>query len=131
MDLSWLGESIAGLPPELRFFAIIAICIAVYKYVDVKHLQPKNGNGHKALRDKVGDLELHLTNHLTTEVAQLKQSVEAQTIAVNAMTSSVQELSKEVRNLVEQTNRTVNTMNVMLNKMDNMRDMVVEVKGKV
>lgn len=130
MDLSWLGESIASLPPDLRFFAIIAICIAVYKYVDVKHLQPKS-NGNKALENKVGNLELHLTNHLTTEVAQLKSSVEAQTVAVNAMTNSNQELAKEVRNMVEQTNRAVNTMNVVLSKIDNMRDVMVEIKGKV
>ena len=119
MEFSWLSDAISGLPPELRFVVIIVVLGLIYKGVDLKFLQPK-ANGHEDhvdIQDQIANIELHVTNHLAHEMADLKN-------ALNTLTAGV-------RDMTEQLNRNVNSMNVMLNKQDSMRDLVIEMKGKI
>jgi len=122
MDLTWLADLGKGLPPEFRFIVILLILGIVYKAIDIKYIQPKTGAGEtseqsEALREKIGDLEFHLTNHLTTEIKELKDAIILNT--------------KSVRDMKEEANRVANSMNVILDKNDKMRDVLIEIRGKL
>jgi hypothetical protein len=120
MDFGWVTEMAAGLPPEFRFLVILAVLGIIYKWADVKYINPKgDGDGALAsdLSDKVDSLELHLTNHLTSDVRDLK--------------NAIIDMAQATRDMKEELNRNVNTMTVLLTKNDQMRDILIEVRGKV
>jgi hypothetical protein len=119
VDFSWLNDAISGLPPELRFVVIIVVLGLVYKGIDLKFIQPStNGNDDGIdIQDQIANIELHVTNHLAHEMQDLK--------------TAIQDLSVSIRDMTEQLNRNVNSMNIVLNKQDAMRDILIEIKGKI
>lgn len=119
MDFTWLNEAISGLPPELRFVVIIVVLGLIYKGVDMKFIQPKSGEheDHLDIQEQIANIEKHVTNHLSHDLKDVSMEIKA--------------LAGVIRDLTEQTNRNVNTMNVVLNKQDNMRDVLIEIKGKI
>jgi len=86
-------------------------------YVQKKKPAPAPPNGQKAVEARLRELELHVTNHLTTSVDKLISSITLLTIAI--------------RDMQEQANRVANTSNVILDKIDGMRDKLTRLDGKI
>lgn len=115
MDFSWIGPAmheVGTYPAFLQVGVLVLLCYIVYSAKEWARLRGGDDEDPEAdLRAQVDSLELHLTNHLTTEVARLADSI-------TEMAATLKEATVETRNMVEQTNRSVNTMVVVLEKID-------------
>lgn len=116
MGIGWMAAAIESLPTELRFGAILAIIFAGYKIFERKY--PKTESGYSSLEGKISTLELHVTNHLTTEIHDVREVIKTQTAAITAMTTALQEQTKAARDVEEEATRTNRSVNVVLSKLD-------------
>jgi hypothetical protein len=118
VDFSWIGPAmhvVGTYPAFLQVGVLVLLCYIVYSAREWARLRGQSDMDEpdptEELRIQVDSLELHLTNHLTTEVARLADSL-------NEMSVTIKEATAETRNMVEQTNRSVNTMIIVLEKVD-------------
>jgi hypothetical protein len=115
MDFAWVGDIIKMLPPQMQTVVALAVLGLAYKYIDGKR---KGGEepADAVVSARLEELELHVTNHLTTSIGDLATAITA--------------LTEATRDAEEQSNRVAATSNVILTKMDIMRDMLIRIDGR-
>lgn len=116
---SALVAIVESLPTEVRIFAVIALIYAGHKAIEYKY-PPKSGDEEKyeSLKEKISGLELYVTNHLTTEIHDLKSLLTLHTTTISTMTLALQEQTKAARDVEEEATRTNRSVNVVLSKLD-------------
>jgi predicted RNA-binding protein with PIN domain len=124
MDFSGVWPILEAMPLQLQFVLIGGSLYLVFKYLEIKYVHPKN-SAQKGIEEKVEQLELHITNHLTTAtsdltkaVALMNRSIETRALQITSLTASNLQLAQVVRDMQEQANRVANTGNVILEKID-------------
>lgn len=120
-DFSWVGDVMRGWPYWAQMLIIFPIVYSGLKFIDIKYVQPrtqKKTNGHAALETKIQELETHVTNHLTTDIGELKTCINNLTSIITSQVEISTKNFELLRDMVEEAKRTNRSINVMLGKAD-------------